>query len=144
MMAGIKDRGTQPELILRSALHRRGFRFRLHERSLPGTPDLVFPKHRAVIFAHGCFWHAHQCHLFKWPSSREQFWREKIEGNRRRDSATISSLLESGWRVAVVWECALKGKHRLQLADLVERCETWLRSNDAVLEIAGRETRPSF
>jgi DNA mismatch endonuclease, patch repair protein len=141
MMAGIKGKSTRPELILRSGLHRRGFRFLLHGKKLPGAPDLVFPKHRAVVFAHGCFWHAHGCHLFKWPATRETFWREKIETNKRRDVAAINALVENGWRVAVVWECALKGKNRLQLAELIERCETWLRSEDATLEIAGRAAR---
>ena len=139
MMAGIKGKNTQPELILRRGLHQRGFRFRLHTRSLRGAPDLAFPKHRAIIFAHGCFWHAHGCHLFKWPRSREEFWRDKIERNKVRDDATISELLQDGWRVAVVWECAIKGRYRLELAEVIERCEAWLRSEDARLEIAGRE-----
>lgn len=141
-MAGIRGKSTQPELVLRSGLHRRGLRFRLHDKALPGAPDLVFRKYRAVIFAHGCFWHSHACHLFKWPSTRETFWREKIEANKKRDLATINSLLENGWRVAIVWECALKGKHRLELAQVMEKCEGWLRSEDAILEIAGREARP--
>ena len=142
MMVGIRGKGTQPELTLRSALHRRGYRFRLHTKSLPGVPDLVLRKYKAVIFAHGCFWHAHGCHLFKWPSSRQSFWREKIGANKLRDEATMLSLLEAGWRVAVVWECALKGKHRLQLAEVIEKCEDWLRSEDRTLEISGREARP--
>lgn len=94
------------------------------------------------MFAHGCFWHAHGCHLFKWPASRQAFWREKIEGNNVRDRRTIRTLLESGWRVAVVWECALKGKHRLELAEVIERCEKWLCSGDDTMEIEGREARP--
>ena len=80
-MAGIKGKNTKPELVIRSALHRRGFRFRLHRKDLPGKPDLVFTRRNAVIFVHGCFWHGHDCHLFRWPKNREDFWREKIGKN---------------------------------------------------------------
>src|SRR5690349_4259655 len=110
MMSGIRGKNTRPELILRSGLHRRGFRFRLHPADLPGKPDLVFPKHQAVLFAHGCFWHGHDCHLFKWPRTREEFWRTKIEQNRKVDERAQTRLGQAGWRQAVVWECALKGK----------------------------------
>src|SRR3954470_16295918 len=78
MMAGIRGTNTAPEMILRRALHAEGFRYRLHDRRLPGKPDMVFPRHHAVIFAHGCFWHGHDCHLFKWPSTRPEFWQTKI------------------------------------------------------------------
>lgn len=77
MMSNIRSKNTKPELILRKGLHQLGFRFRLHHRQLPGKPDMVFPKYRAVIFDHGCFWHGHQCHLFKWPATREEFWYQK-------------------------------------------------------------------
>jgi DNA mismatch endonuclease (patch repair protein) len=101
MMAGIKGKDTKPELVIRSALHRAGFRFRLHYKNMPGRPDLVFPRYRAVVFVHGCFWHGHDCHLFRWPSTREEFWREKIGRNVARDSQQTSTLLDTGWRVAV-------------------------------------------
>ena len=103
-MAGIRGRNTKPELVIRSVLHRRGFRFRLYRRDLPGKPDLVFPKHRAVIFIHGCFWHGHGCHLFRWPKTREDFWREKIGSNMARDRRQFSALRDAGWRVATIWE----------------------------------------
>src|SRR5690606_16975078 len=90
MMSGIRGKNTRPELILRSALHRKGFRFRLHRKDLPGRPDMIFPQYRAVLFVHGCFWHGHNCHLFKWPSTREEFWREKIAGNIKRDKRQIT------------------------------------------------------
>ena len=95
-MAGIRGSDTKPELAIRSALHRRGFRFRLRRRDLPGKPDLVFPKHSAVIFVHGCFWHGHDCHLFRWPGTREEFWRDKITSNAARDRRQRSALLEAG------------------------------------------------
>ncbi|SOC89897.1 T/G mismatch-specific endonuclease [Ensifer adhaerens] len=112
MMSGIRGTNTRPELQVRKALHAAGFRYRLHERKLPGKPDLVLPKYRAVIFVHGCFWHGHGCHLFRMPSSNSVFWQEKIAGNVARDKVAVDRLRESGWRVATVWECALKGKTR--------------------------------
>jgi DNA mismatch endonuclease (patch repair protein) len=144
MMSGIRGKDTKPELILRRGLHRRGFRFRLHAPDLPGKPDLVFPKHRAVVFAQGCFWHGHDCHLFKWPKSREDFWQTKIRQNRDRDQATLEQLRSRGWRTGEVWECALKGRTRLSVAEVLHRCETWLRSEDPLLEITGDETRLSL
>ena len=81
MMSGIRGKNTRPELLIRKGLHARGFRFRLHDKRLPGKPDLVLPKYSAVIFVHGCFWHGHDCHLFKWPQSRREFWRKKITRN---------------------------------------------------------------
>jgi DNA mismatch endonuclease, patch repair protein len=143
MMSGIRGKNTKPEIVLRSGLHRRGFRFRLHGSGLAGKPDLIFPKHRAVLFAHGCFWHGHECHLFKWPKSREEFWHAKIRQNRDRDRAALAKLRASGWRVGEVWECALKGRTRLQVAEVLDRCERWLRSEDPALEVAGDEARIS-
>lgn len=143
MMSGIRGKNTRPEIVLRSGLHRRGFRFRLHGSGIPGKPDLIFPKHRAVLFAHGCFWHGHGCHLFKWPKSREEFWHPKIRQNRERDRVALDRLRENGWRVGEVWECALKGRTRLQVAEVLDRCERWLRSEDPTLEVAGDEARIS-
>jgi DNA mismatch endonuclease, patch repair protein len=137
-MAGIKSEHTKLELLLRRGLHARGFRFRLHARELPGSPDIVLPKHRAVIFAHGCFWHGHDCHLFKWPKSREAFWRTKIERNRELDERAIKRLEEARWRSAVVWECACRGRHRHGIDDVLEQLSAWLRTDDPRLEIRGR------
>lgn len=123
MMSGIRGKNTKPELVLRSLLHAKGFRFRLHA-GLPGRPDLVFPKHNAAVFVHGCFWHRHECSIFKWPSTRPKFWRTKINGNADRDERNVSTLLESGWRVAVVWECDLR-KDPARVAAKIER---WLGS----------------
>lgn len=137
MMSGIRGTNTKPELLLRKGLHAMGFRFRLHDRSLPGKPDIVLPRYNAVIFAHGCFWHGHDCHLFKWPSTRPEFWQAKIGRNRAVDKRTDAALTEAGWRQAVVWECALKGKTRLPLEDVIQSCAEWLRSDRPRLEIRG-------
>ena len=139
MMAGIRGKNTKPELILRSGLHRAGFRFKLHDKSLPGKPDLVFPKYHAVIFAHGCFWHFHDCHMFKWPKSREQFWRSKIMRNRDTDLRTLQMLDATGWRSGVIWECALKGRARLDPEYVIQSCVDWLRSDNPTFELRGAE-----
>jgi len=141
MMAGIKGKDTRPELMIRSALHQAGFRFRLHCANLPGKPDLVLPRYHAAIFVHGCFWHGHDCHLFRWPATREAFWRDKIGGNIARDSQHMAALNVAGWRVAVIWECALKGKARLPFPDIAESLGLWLKSDRKVLEILGDEAR---
>jgi len=135
MMSGIRGKNTKPELLIRKALHARGFRYRLHCKDLPGNPDLCLPKYRAVIFVHGCFWHGHDCHLFKWPKTRPEFWREKIGRNRAVDIQAERRLIETGWRVAVVWECALKGSRRWPMAKVIAACQSWLLSSAARLEI---------
>ncbi|MCM3623986.1 very short patch repair endonuclease [Brevibacillus borstelensis] len=138
MMSAIRGKDTKPELILRKGLHKLGFRYRLHDRRLPGKPDMVFPRYRAVIFVNGCFWHGHECHMFKWPSTREVFWDEKITRNKNSDKVNVSRLLEMEWRVGVVWECALKGKYRLSGEEVIVLCEQWLQSDIPVLEIGGQ------
>ena len=136
MMSGIRGKNTKPELLIRKALHARGFRYRLH-CDLPGKPDICLPKHRAVIFVHGCFWHGHGCHLFKWPSTRPEFWRAKIGRNREVDQAAESLLSDDRWRVAVIWECALKGRERLPLEDVISTCADWLHLDRMRLEVRG-------
>lgn len=107
MMAGIRGKDTQPELIVRSFLHRAGLRFRL-QAMLPGKPDLVLPKYRAVVFVHGCFWHRHEgCRYATTPASNAVFWREKFAANVRRDAKVRQQLEELGWRVLVIWSCEL-------------------------------------
>ena len=115
MMSGIRSKDTKPELLIRKGLHRLGFRYRLHVKDLPGKPDLVFPKYKAVILINGCFWHGHDCHLFKMPSTRPDFWKEKIRKNRKRDSEVIDALEKNGWKVLSIWECSMRGKTRLKL-----------------------------
>lgn len=138
-MAGIKGKDTKPELLIRSALHCRGFRFRLHRNDLPGKPDLVFPKWEAVLFVHGCFWHGHDCHLFRWPKTRTKFWKDKIGSNIERDRRQIGRLHECGWRVGIVWECALKGKYRQPVERIAETCTLWLESQETEMQVAGHE-----
>lgn len=107
-MSRIHAKGSTPEMKLRRLVHGMGFRYRLHVKDLPGKPDLVFPARCAVIFMHGCFWHRHEgCKLARLPKSRLDFWKEKLEANRQRDLCHRQQLLESGWRVLVVWECQL-------------------------------------
>lgn len=137
MMSGIRGKDTRPEMVIRRRLHALGFRYKLHDQSLPGHPDLVFPSRKAVIFVHGCFWHMHDCHLFKWPSTRREFWAEKLAGNARRDQANLAKLQEEGWRVLVVWECALKGKTKLPESDVVRSIANWLRTGDQIIKIEG-------
>ncbi|MCC6597772.1 MAG: DNA mismatch endonuclease Vsr [Alphaproteobacteria bacterium] len=137
MMSGIRGKDTRPEITIRRALHAAGYRYRLHGAKLPGKPDLVLPKYRAVIFVHGCFWHKHDCHLFKMPSTRQEFWRTKIQGNVRRDEKVLEALHGEGWRTLIVWECALKGKHKLPEEDLIERISSWIRSSETQDEIRG-------
>ena len=138
MMSGIKDKDTKPELLLRQNLHRRGFRYRLHTSNLPGRPDMVFPRFDAVLFAHGCFWHGHDCSLFRWPQTRREFWEEKLRGNQARDVRNEKLLLDQGWRVGRVWECALKGKERIGIDVVIERCANWLEGTSLQLEIRGK------
>lgn len=137
MMSGIQGKDTKPEVIIRKALHREGFRYRLHVKSLPGQPDLVFPKYNAVIEVNGCFWHGHDCHLFKWPSTRPEFWRKKILGNKARDSKNMAELEALGWRVLTVWECAVKGKFRQPFEKMMSTIIGWLTSNQDSSEIIG-------
>jgi len=134
MMSGIRGRNTKPELMVRSLLHRNGFRFRLHVRELPGKPDIVLPKYHAAIFVHGCFWHGHDCPLYRLPSTRPDFWHDKIERNRSRDRWARDALLAAGWRIAVIWECALRGKG-VDIGEVAQHLAGWLRSNQVSIEI---------
>ena len=139
MMAGIRSKDTKPELVIRRGLHALGFRFLLHDRRLPGKPDMVLPRWRAVIFVQGCFWHGHDCPLFKWPQSRQDFWREKITGNIERDHQSTGRLEHEGWRVLTIWECALKGVTRIGAENAVRLAAEWLRSDNPKSEIRGQQ-----
>jgi DNA mismatch endonuclease (patch repair protein) len=136
-MAAVRGKNTKPEMLLRRALHAAGVRYRLHVRTLPGAPDLVFPSRRAVIFVHGCFWHGHDCPLFKLPASNSEFWEEKIRRNREVDKRALASLVASDWRALTVWECALRGRGRLPLSAVVEMVRCWLGGGTSQSEIAG-------
>jgi DNA mismatch endonuclease (patch repair protein) len=130
-MSRIHGADTKPEMLLRRGLHARGYRFRLHRRDLPGRPDLVFPRYRAALFVHGCFWHGHDCPLFKVPSTRTEFWTAKIAGNRIRDEKAVKSLSSQGWRVLVVWECTLRGPGRRRLEEVLDGVIDWLETDVA-------------
>lgn len=113
LMSRIRSRDTKPEIAVRSILHRSGYRFRLHRKDLPGSPDIVLPGRSTVVFVHGCFWHGHSCKCDKMPKSRTEYWAEKIVANRRRDARQRRHLRALGWRVVVVWECEIKNPARL-------------------------------
>jgi len=130
MMAGIRSKNTRPELLIRKALHAKGFRFRLHVKDLPGKPDLVLKKYKVVIFVHGCFWHGHNCYLFKIPQTRTEFWLEKIQRNIINDEKVILALQEKGWRIANVWECALRGRLKLNFTELIDSLSAWILTNE--------------
>ena len=115
IMSRVRAKDTAPEMLVRRLVYSMGYRYRLHDRSLPGTPDLVFRKARKLVFVHGCFWHRHAgCALARWPKSRQKFWREKLEGNLARDRKNMGRLRRAGWGVMVVWECQLSKPARLE------------------------------
>ena len=127
-MAAIKGKNTKLELIIRKELHKLGFRYRLHYSALPGSPDLVFPRYKAVILINGCFWHKHECEIFRWPTTRAEFWRKKIEANAERDQRQQFELKQDyGLRSLVVWGCALTGKTKRPIDDVVKLVGHWLR-----------------
>jgi DNA mismatch endonuclease (patch repair protein) len=140
MMAGIRGKDTKPELVLRRVLHARGFRFRLHATNVHGRPDIVLPKHHALVFVHGCFWHRHEgCRYTATPSTRPEFWKAKFRANVARDSAVRATLLGDGWRIAAVWECALRKPE--QVAASAELISAWLLANEDQIEIGEKDVR---
>lgn len=145
MMAGIRGKDTKPELALRRSLHALGFRYRLHVKGILGKPDLVLPKYKAVIFVHGCFWHRHRgCRYASTPATRPAFWAAKFEANVARDEAVREALLRSEWRVATVWECALRTETGLAAARAI--LSDWLQGGSTTIEVgegdASVESRP--
>ncbi|MGO8058266.1 very short patch repair endonuclease [Rhizobium johnstonii] len=138
MMASVGSKDTKPELTLRQALYARGLRYRLHEKSLKGRPDLVFPKFKAAVLVHGCFWHRHVgCRYSTTPATRAEFWNAKFDANVALDADVFNTLIGDGWRVATVWECALrKPRDVAVVADLVVK---WLVSGSIAMEIGESE-----
>lgn len=141
MMSGIKGSNTKPETLVRSRLHRLGFRFRIHDSRFPGKPDIVLPKYSSAIFVHGCFWHCHDCKYFKWPKTRRKFWKDKLQSNKSRDDRQISELHELGFRTMIIWECALK-----RLADhderrLINEIADWIRNGNRHVEFSSVPSR---
>lgn len=136
-MSGIHGKDTKPEMEIRRALHKLGFRYQLHRKDLFGKPDLVFPKYRAVIFVNGCFWHGHDCSFFKLPATNTEFWKSKIYGNRLRDVKDRKLLEAEGWRMCIVWECALRStewKNHPEI--LIDAITGWLVEGEDFLEIS--------
>ena len=134
MMAGIRGGDTKPERELRSALHALGLRYRIHGKGVVGRPDLVFPKFRAVVFVHGCFWHRHEgCRYTTTPSTRPDFWQRKFAGNVARDERVLDELARTGWRAATIWECALRRPEQVVAA--ASQVRIWLQSEIRLLEL---------
>jgi len=131
MMGAIKGKDTLPELSVRRALHAKGFRFRLHDKSLVGKPDLVLPKWKAVVFVHGCFWHQHGCSNSKMPVTRLEFWEEKLKSNTERDKRQLAQLRSEGWRIAVIWECTIRKEMKSANGALFEQLADWLRNTSS-------------
>ena len=136
-MSGIRDKNTRPEIAIRKGLHARGFRFRIHAAGLPGKPDIVLPKFRAAVFVNGCFWHGHDCSLFKLPATRQEFWLEKIGKNKIRDRMVAEELSASGWRTLFIWECAFRGREKIGLEEAINRAADWIRNSTMYAEIRG-------
>lgn len=114
LMSKIRGKNTKPELYIRKYLWNLGYRYRLHQKSLPGTPDIVFPSKRKAVFINGCFWHGHECRKRGIPKTRKAFWRQKVERNQARDAINIGNLTEMGWRTFVLWECEIKKEPALE------------------------------
>jgi len=128
-MAAIRGKDTKPELVVRKGLHARGLRFRLHDRRLPGSPDLIFPSRKLALFVNGCFWHAHEgCRYFKFPKTAADKWLSKLEGNRERDGLNHAELEAGGWRVVVVWECALRTKDSGRISTFLDELAADIRA----------------
>jgi DNA mismatch endonuclease (patch repair protein) len=137
IMASVGQKDTGAELVLRRALHKIGLRYKLHDRTLPGSPDLVLPRFHAVIFVHGCYWHSHGCHRATVPKNRHEFWVAKFKANRSRDKRNVRSLLKSGWRVLIVWECVLLGNKFLPAPNVINSVCTWLNGTNHNGQIPG-------
>lgn len=146
IMGRVRSKDTKPELQLRKALFARGLRYRLHSSELPGKPDLVFPRHKAVVFIHGCLWHWHGCNRSRMPNTNAEYWQAKIARNQMRDRANLAALTAIGWRVLTVWECAIKAKSLDAVAD---EAAAWVRSGRNGVQVIpthgnGRISLPSL
>ena len=128
-MSQIKGKSTKIEVLIRSALHRNGFRFRVNQSDLPGKPDIVLSKYKAIILVHGCFWHYHGCRYSIIPETRHDWWKDKLSANKERDVRIIKELTSLGWRVLVVWECAIKYASNESLKKTLEGIEYWIKSD---------------
>ncbi len=138
-MSRIRSKDTKPEKTIRSLLFRSGYRFRLHRKDLPGKPDIVLPKYQTAILVHGCFWHLHGCEFSSIPESRREWWEAKLKGNKDRDLGNLEKLINSGWRVVIIWECSFrktKGNERKRALDQIKsHIEEFLLSTNQFMEI---------
>lgn len=142
-MRAIKSQNTWPEILIRRGLHAAGFRYRLHAKNLPGKPDMVLPKYKVVIFINGCFWHGHRCHLAHLPKTRTEFWLAKISANMSRDALTYQHLMKTDWRIALIWECAIRGETKLDIKFLIDELEKWLLVPESKsIELSGEIHKP--
>ena len=134
-MSSNRAKNTKLEVLIRRRLHAKGFRYGLHARHLPGRPDLVLTRWRAVVFINGCFWHGHDCARFKLPRTNVEYWRSKIEGNRARDAVNRAELIRLGWRILTIWECAVRRASEDSIASVVDEIANWIRSESPSIEI---------
>lgn len=137
MMSAIRGKNTRPEIAVRKALHARGYRYRLHARNVPGKPDMTLPRWKAAVFVNGCFWHGHDCHLFKVPQTRTEWWLAKINRNRERDRKVAEQLAAAGWSQLIIWECALKGRTRIGIEAVASAADQWLQEGTETGTIEG-------
>lgn len=129
IMSAVNRENTGPEMMIRIALHKKGLRYRLHVKELPGSPDIVFPQYRAVLFVHGCFWHRHGCKATTAPKTNVEYWTRKFEQNVKRDADNVIALQNLGWRVAILWECAIKD-NKSDLSVVAASVLMWLKSRE--------------
>lgn len=137
MMAGIRSRNTKPELRVRRGLHARGFRFRIHSINVPGSPDLILPRFKTAVFVHGCYWHGHDCSLFRIPASNRDFWMNKFDRNRERDIVVQRQVDEAGWRQLVIWECAFRGRGQIGEAAAIDAAASFILGDERHGEVRG-------
>lgn len=140
MMSGISSKNTKAEVEIRKKLFSLGYRYRIHDSKLPGKPDIIMARFKAVIFIHGCFWHAHNCVLFKLPSTRRAFWKNKLKRNSQKDTENNKELKKMGWRIMTVWECSFRGagkKREEQIDIIANKIVNWVHSSKRQIEIKG-------
>ena len=143
-MSHIRSTNTKPEEKVRKYLFSKGFRYRKNVRKLPGCPDIVLPKYHTVIFVNGCFWHKHDCHLFRLPKSHKKFWKTKLDRNFNNDVKNTKQALKDGWRVIIIWECAIKGKSKLSVDKIELKLIKFILSEDKKLTIRGKGLKNSI
>ena len=141
IMSAVKGKDTQFEMAIRKGLFAKGFRYRLHVKSLPGKPDIVLPRYKAVVLVSGCFWHGHHCCLSALPVTHREFWETKIRTNRANDNKVRRLLRTGGWRVLTIWQCAVKGPGRFPIGEVLDQAEDWIVGGLDEAEIRGRSVR---